>query len=88
MPCACGRPCAGAEHEWIHDAKGSALYVRGVCLSCGRQEALYLSEPVATTATAHHARLATWLHDDVEAMVRQAAGLIEQELSRTERVAA
>ena len=36
----------------------------------------------------HHARLATWLHDDVEAMVRQAAGLIEQELSRTEGVAA
>lgn len=74
VPCVCGRPLCGIEHEWIHDIKGSALYVTGVCLVCGNQTALYLSEPVMA-ADDHHFRLLTRLQNDVAQVLRQISEL-------------
>jgi len=65
VPCKCGRPLVGIEHEWIHDPKGSALFVRGICLSHGLQTTIYLSDPTPQTEQAYEAKLL----EDVRRMV-------------------
>lgn len=65
VPCKCGRPLCGIEHEVINDNKGYALYVRGVCLKCGVQEAMYLSEPVVELKT-YQTQLTARMAADVE----------------------
>lgn len=76
VACKCGRPLCALEHEWIHDSKGSALYVQGVCLNCGVQSALYLSEPAkaATYETDYAARLQEEVTRVVSAVLQLRAG--------------
>lgn len=86
IPCACGRPLCGLETEWIHDPQGDALYYLGVCLVCGRQEGIYISEPrgaVDVTKLRKDAQLAA----EVKAIVEQVVLLRENESAMTEAAA-
>lgn len=65
VPCACGRPLVGVDMDLIHGERGYALHFQGICLTCGRQSGLYMSEGAATVdAKAEKVRA------EVEAMVR------------------
>lgn len=77
VPCACGRPLCGVETEWINDAQGNALYFMGVCLSCGKQEGIYMSAP-NVTADAADKRRKQQLEAEITAMVEQVTRLREQ----------
>lgn len=81
VPCKCGRPLCGIEHELINDAKGYALYVRGVCLSCGLQQAMYLSEP-AQAPQDYQTKLAARMAADVERLLIVAMAARQTELNR------
>lgn len=87
VPCACGRPLCGVDHEWIHDSKGSALFVKGVCLTCGNQEALYLSEP-AVSLEDGAARRQERLLTDIARLVQQVSELPGNEIEEEKEKAA
>jgi hypothetical protein len=77
VPCACGRPLVGLETEIIVDPKGYAIWFTGVCLSCGVQKGIYMSEPRQSAAAAEAARQAK-LAAEVTAMLQQVERLREQ----------
>jgi hypothetical protein len=83
IPCKCGRPLCGIEHELISDTKGYALYVRGVCLSCGLQQAMYLSEP-AKAPQDYQTQLAARMAADVERVLAVAMSVREAALTPEE----
>jgi hypothetical protein len=70
IPCACGRPLCGIETDVLTEPRGFAVYYRGVCLTCGNQEGMYLSEPAATADVAERAHTAR-LKADIAAILEQ-----------------
>jgi hypothetical protein len=74
VPCACGRPLCGLEFDWLSDAGGQALHFMGVCLVCGVQRGIYMSEPVLAVK-AQEARRDAKLEADVRELMEQVARL-------------
>lgn len=65
VPCACGRPLVGQEYRVI----GDTVFVWGVCLQCGNQQAIFAPPQKEETVDEHVARI----EDDVR---RYVAGVL------------
>lgn len=74
VACECGRPLCGLEEEWIFDPLGCALHITGVCLKCGVQKVMYLSEPKVVPTSQAELRLQR-LKADVARVLEQIAAL-------------
>jgi hypothetical protein len=88
VPCDCGRPLVGLEFDFIHDTKGDAIYVRGVCLTCGMQQALYLGEDPKVSQEEHERRVREKAREAIDGIVTQVEQLRAEVLARTKTEAA
>jgi hypothetical protein len=77
ISCSCGRPLCGIETDVMQEHRGFAIYYRGVCLSCGRQEGMYVSPAALPTAEAEQQRRDDQLKADIARILEQVGQLNE-----------